>query len=263
MDGAKDPDEYVIKYGSGRFNLLVENAISLVEFRVKVLKNQLDITNTNDKIKFLNEISKILTSVDSDIEKEVYIDKISSEYNISKEAIYAQINKINYSQNQGSKILERNFHVKRQEKNELDVQTLVKRENMIISLLINVGKDVYIQIKDVIKPEDFKKEENRKIATKMYEEYKNGNSNINNILDLFKNDETIINYITGIMATDYGITDVNKSIKDIIHIYEKEKLTNRKNQIMKKLDEKDLNSQDKSNLEKELSNVIIELARIK
>ncbi len=263
MEGAKDPDEYVIKYGSGRFNLLVENAISLVEFRVKVLKNQLDITNTNDKIKFLNEISKILTSVDSDIEKEVYIDKISSEYNISKEAIYAQINKINYSQNQGSKILERNFHVKRQEKNELDVQTLVKRENMIISLLINVGKDVYIQIKDVIKPEDFKKEENRKIATKMYEEYKNGNSNINNILDLFKNDETIINYITGIMATDYGITDVNKSIKDIIHIYEKEKLTNRKNQIMKKLDEKDLNSQDKSNLEKELSNVIIELARIK
>ena len=34
------------------------------------------------------------------------------------------------------------------------------------------------------------------------------------------------------MATDYGITDVNKSIKDIIHIYEKEKITNRKNEIL-------------------------------
>ena len=112
MEGAKDPDEYVIKYGSGRFNLLVEDAISLVEFKVKVLKKQLDINNTNDKIKFLNEISKILTAVDNNIEQEVYIEKIASEYNISKEAIYAQINKMNYSQNQGKKILERTTYVK-------------------------------------------------------------------------------------------------------------------------------------------------------
>lgn len=134
---------------------------------------------------------------------------------------------------------------------------------MIIALLINVGRDVYDKIKDRIKPEDFKKEENKKIVTKMYEEYKNGDSNINNILDLFNEDEMLINYITGIMATDYGITDVNKSVKDIIHIYEKEKLTNRKNEIIKNLDKVDLKPEDKSNLEKELSNIIIELARIK
>ena len=34
MEGAKDPDEYVIKYGTGQFNLLVEKAISLVEFKI-------------------------------------------------------------------------------------------------------------------------------------------------------------------------------------------------------------------------------------
>ncbi len=263
MEGAKDPDEYVIKYGSGRFNLLVEDAISLVEFKVKVLKRQLDINNTNDKIKFLNEISKILTAVDNNIEKEVYIDKISSEYNISKEAIYAQINKINYSQNQGSKVLERKYSVRPQTKNEQETETLIKRENMIVSLLINEGQSVYEQIKNILNPEDFKKEENKKIITKVYEEYKKGNSNINNILDLFKEDEETINYITGIMATDYGITDVNKSIKDIIHIYEKEKLTNKKNEIIKKLDDKSLKSEEKLILEKELSNIIIELARIK
>lgn len=134
---------------------------------------------------------------------------------------------------------------------------------MIIALLINEGKDVYNKIKNIIKPEDFKKEENKKIVTKMYEEYKNGDSNINNILDLFNEDEMLINCITGIMATDYGITDVNKSVKDIIHIYEKEKLTNRKNEIIKNLDKVDLKPEDKSNLEKELSNIIIELVRIK
>ena len=49
MEGAKDPDEYVIKYGNGRFNMLVDNAISLIEFKTKVLKKSLDLNNVNDK----------------------------------------------------------------------------------------------------------------------------------------------------------------------------------------------------------------------
>ena len=84
MEGAKDPDEYVIKYGSGGFNLLIEKAISLVEFRIKVLKNKFNLENTNDKIKFLQEIAKILVSIDSQIELEIQIDNISRDYNIYK-----------------------------------------------------------------------------------------------------------------------------------------------------------------------------------
>ena len=93
MEGAKDPDEYVIKYGNGRFNMLVDNAISLVEFKTKVLKKSLDLNNVSDKIKFLKETARLLTTVDSKIEQELYIDRISSEYGISKEALYAEINK--------------------------------------------------------------------------------------------------------------------------------------------------------------------------
>ena len=93
MEGAKDPDEFIIKYGKGKFDLLIDNAISLIEFKVKVLKKDLDINNVNDKIKFLNEIAKLVSTVDNRMEQEVYIDKISREYDISKEAIYAEINK--------------------------------------------------------------------------------------------------------------------------------------------------------------------------
>ena len=89
MEGAKDPDEYVIKYGNGRFKILVDNAISLIEFKTKILKNSLDLNSTNDKIKFLKEIAKLLTTVGSKIEQEIYLDKISKEHGISKEAIYA------------------------------------------------------------------------------------------------------------------------------------------------------------------------------
>lgn len=265
MEGAKDPDEYVIKYGNGRFNDLVENAISLVEFKIKVLKKGLNIENTNDKIKFMNEIAKILGGVDNKIEQEIYIDKISSDYNISKEAIYAQINKNEYSNNKGAKILEsssiRKPTIKRQEK-EINPE-LEKRENIIISLLIDGGEEVYNKIKDIINPNDFKSEANQKIMRRLYEEFEKGNSNINSLVDMFADDEQVVNALTGIMADDYEIEDNKKALDDVINNYQKEKLMARRNEIIQSLNNANLNKEKASELEKELHTLIIKLAQIK
>ena len=265
MEGAKDPDEYVIKYGNGRFNDLVENAISLVEFKIKVLKKGLNIENTNDKIKFMNEIAKILGGVDNKIEQEIYIDKISSDYNISKEAIYAQINKNEYSNNKGAKILEsssiRKPTIKRQEK-EINPE-LEKRENIIISLLIDGGEEVYNKIKDIINPNDFKSEANQKIMRRLYEEFEKGNSNINSLVDMFADDEQVVNALTGIMADDYEIEDNKKALDDVINNYQKEKLMARRNEIIQSLNNASLDKEKASELEKELHTLIIKLAQIK
>ena len=265
MEGAKDPDEYVIKYGNGRFNDLVENAISLVEFKIKVLKKGLNIENTNDKIKFMNEIAKILGGVDNKIEQEIYIDKISSDYNISKEAIYAQINKNEYSNNKGAKILEsssiRKPTIKRQGK-EINPE-LEKRENIIISLLIDGGEEVYNRIKDIINPNDFKSEANQKIMRRLYEEFEKGNSNINSLVDMFADDEQVVNALTGIMADDYEIEDNKKALDDVINNYQKEKLMARRNEIIQSLNNASLDKEKASELEKELHTLIIKLAQIK
>lgn len=265
MEGAKDPDEYVIKYGNGRFNDLVENAISLVEFKIKVLKKGLNIENTNDKIKFMNEIAKILGGVDNKIEQEIYIDKISSDYNISKEAIYAQINKNEYSNNKGSKILESsNIRKPIIKKQETKVNSeLEKRENIIISLLIDGGEEVYNKIKDIINPNDFKNEANQKIMRRLYEEFEKGNSNINSLVDMFADDEQVVNALTGIMADDYEIEDNKKALDDVINNYQKEKLMARRNEIIQSLNNANLDKEKANELEKELHTLIIKLAQIK
>lgn len=265
MEGAKDPDEYVIKYGNGRFNDLVENAISLVEFKIKVLKKDLNIENTNDKIKFMNEIAKILGGVDNKIEQEIYIDKISSDYNISKEAIYAQINKNEYSNNKGSKILESsNIRKPIIKKQETKVNSeLEKRENIIISLLIDGGEEVYNKIKDIINPNDFKSEANQKIMRRLYEEFEKGNSNINSLVDMFADDEQVVNALTGIMADDYEIEDNKKALEDVINNYQKEKLMARRNEIIQSLNNANLDKEKANELEKELHTLIIKLAQIK
>ena len=262
MEGAKDPDEYIIKYGNARFQNLVEKAISVIEFKVKLLKQNLNLENTNDKIKFLNEIAKLIAKVDNTIEREVYIEKIADSYDISKEAIYAEVNKLTYSGEKNSKILEKAKPVIRHENNNrIQIsEAIKKRENTIISILLTGDEGIYQLIKQNIKIEDFKYPINKEIAKKLYEEFEKGNSNINSIIDNLNEEEQ--NHITMIMAEDYEINDMEKAIDDVIQAYQKENLNERKFEILKQLDE-NIDDIKKKELEKELNNIIIRLARIK
>ena len=261
--GAKDPDEFVIKYGPERFQKCVDSAISLVEFKVKILKQNLNLDNVNDKIKFLNEVAKILSKVDNTIEKEVYIDKISQEYNISKEAIYGEVNKLTYSKTSDKKVLERapiKSFIQKEEIEKID-EAVIKREKMVIYILVNYPNESYSKIKDIITVDDIKAETNKKIIAKIYEQYEK--NNMANILDFFVEEE-IVNYLSGIMADDFGIADINKCIEDLLNIYNKEKLVNKRNDIIKKLENaSSMTSEEVKNLELELNNVILKLAKVK
>ena len=263
IEGAKDPDEYIVKFGEGRFKLAVENAISVVEFEVKNLKKGLNLENTVDKIKFLNEISKILSKVQNTIEREIYIEKIAKGYNISKEAIYAEVNKLIYSKSKEDKVLESKEirKIKPEEKIQDEVdEDLKRREDTIIALLLDANKETFQKIKEKIQPADFKYELNKIIAEELYKELEKPESNINKLIDTF--DEKVQNHITSVMATDYEIEDTEKAIDDIIAKYIREKLDNKKKNILKQL-EIENDEGKKKELGRELSNVIIELAKIK
>ena len=262
LEGAKDPDEYILKYGNMRFQNVIDKAFSVVEFKVKILKKELDLDNTNDKIKFLNEIAKLISKVDNTMEREVYIEKIAKEYDISKEAIYAEVNKLTYKNVKTEKVLERPKPVvthKKVETKEVS-EAIRRRENTIISILLTGDLSIFEIIKQNIKPEDFQDEINHEIAKKLYEEFEKGNSNINGIIDTLEQEQQ--NQITMIMAEDYEIENLEKAIDDIIQAYKRDKLNNRKLEILELL-EQTSNNEEKKELEKELSNIIITLARIK
>ena len=265
IEGAKDPDEFIVKFGEGRFKLAMENAISLVEFKVKNLRKDINLENAADKIKFLNEIAKILAKVENTIEREIYIEKIAKGYNISKEAIFAEVNKLIYSNSKGIQTLqEQNKTIRKVEQNKEEKisvnENLIKRENTIIALLIDANKNVFEKIRQNIKPEDFKDSINREIAQKLYEELEKQDSNINKLIDTF--DEETQNHITMVMATDYEIENVEKAVDDILQKYKREKLDDRKQEILKQL-ETEQDTEIKQQLGKELNSIIIELAKIK
>ena len=263
MSGAKDPDEYIIKFGSARFQKLMDEAISLIEFKVKILKQSLNLEVAGDKVKFLNEIAKLISKIDNSIEREIYIEKIAKSYNISKEAIFGQVNKIQYSGKNRTKVLENSkkiIHKKEDNSNTQVKEETIKRENIIISILIN-NPENYEYIKQNIKIEDFQYEINIKIIKELYQELEKENSNVNSVLDKLQ-DEEIQSHLTAIMAEDYGITDNKKAIDDILKKYEREKLEKRRDELIKQTSlEQD--KEKKKKLGEELNQIILKLVKIK
>ena len=257
----KDPDEYVVKYGSGRFKMLVDNAISLVEFKIKMLKDGYNLENAKDKIAFLKKITSILASVDNKIEREIYIDKVSEQYDISKQAVYAEVNKVLYKGNP-EKILTKPI-IKNEEEITVEIDEIVKkRENMVLYLLINNPKETLDKIKSNISIEDLKIEENKFIFDKIIS---SGEKDTEKITELIANieDEKIQAHISEIMVTDYEIVSIEKCIEDVIVIYNRERLQNRKSQIIKELENPELDKDKMKDLEMELSDIIVKMARIK
>ncbi len=260
MEGAKDPDEYVIKYGSGRFNLLIEKAISLVEFRIKMLKNKYNLENANDKIRFLKEITTVLSSVENKIEREIYIDKVANQYNISKEAIYAEVNKVAYK-DVNEKVLVKSI-IKEQKNEEINPAT-IKRENMLIYLLINHFRESYEPIVTNIMLEDFRLDTNKRIFEKILESTAEESEKILQTIANIEDTE-IQSHVSEILVTDYEINSVEKCIEDVINIYNKDRLSNKKNEIIKALENSSSLTKDEiAKLEQELSDIIIELAKNK
>ena len=191
ISGAKDPDEIIVKYGPEKLKKCMDNAISSLEYKVKILKKDLNLENVSDKIKFLNAIAKMLSEEKNNIEREIYIDKISETYKISKEAIYAEINKRMYSaSNASSKILEAKPNIIRPKQEEKTDESVSRREQMLMYILINHTKQALNRLKENVELNCIKSEKNREIVKIIYDKCTE-DENIEQILNLFESEEQI------------------------------------------------------------------------
>lgn len=101
---AKDPDEFIKKFGAQRFKLLIEGASSAIDFEIAKVRQKYDMEQSEDKVSFLKEIVKVLADISNKLEREVYILKIVNEFGISKEALTSNIeNELRHRYNQQKK----------------------------------------------------------------------------------------------------------------------------------------------------------------
>lgn len=153
-----DPDDFLNRYGSTRFKEKLEDAVHFIDFIISFNKMKYDMNNMDQKIKFVESISDILNLVDSAVEKEVYVSRISEETGISKSAI---INSL--KQPRGNLEIERRVPVTDNDKKEESKYSTKNRvEDELISLIFS--NPAYLKKASIdLKSEWFENYMNRKI----------------------------------------------------------------------------------------------------
>ena len=91
IPGAKDPDEYIKKYGAERFQALLDGVGNALDFRLGRLKDQYDLAQDAQRLEYVKEAVDLLAQRSSPTEQEVYAGRLAEETNISKAAIMTQL----------------------------------------------------------------------------------------------------------------------------------------------------------------------------
>lgn len=94
MEGAKDPDEYIKKFGSDRFRILLDGSSDAIDFMLDKCESGVDLNTEMGRVEFLNKASKILAEIESPLEREVYISRTSKKCDISVQVLKSHIDSI-------------------------------------------------------------------------------------------------------------------------------------------------------------------------
>lgn len=91
IPGAKDPDEYIKKYGAERFKALLDGVGNALDFRLKRLRDKYDLSQDGQRLEYIKEAVDMLAERSNPTEQEVYAGRLAEETNVSKTAIMTQL----------------------------------------------------------------------------------------------------------------------------------------------------------------------------
>lgn len=181
MTGAKDPDEYIQKYGRERFAMLIDGSRNAIEFELSRLRNNHDVQTADGKVNFLKEACKLFAGIRNPVEREVYITQVANELEISPQAIKAQIQSLDkreQSRQRRQQKADTNIYIGRMAAAKNDVSRQVNlryamaEEGILYCLMKN--PDFYQTVREKIAPEDFVTEVNRELYTAMVKRLESG-----------------------------------------------------------------------------------------
>ncbi len=89
----KDPDEYIKKNGAARFKMLLDGAVSDIEYRLLRAADGINLTEDDAKVKYLKKAAEVLATADK-ITADLYASKLSDKYGVSKSTIMSEISRI-------------------------------------------------------------------------------------------------------------------------------------------------------------------------
>lgn len=178
MDGAKDPDEYIKKFGRDRFKMLIDGSDDANDFMLDRCEDGLDLSTEAGRVELLRRASKVLAAIESPLEREVYISRTSRKCDIPTEVLKTHIDSLLKKNFRTEKKLEwRNITSKASYDNDdlnpesRDHKKEARAEECIINFLLR-HPDEAADIEKSAPPEIFITALNKKLYTALLEKMK-------------------------------------------------------------------------------------------
>lgn len=232
----KDPDQFVKSHGKESYLKLVKEALPLIEYKIKISRQDLNIRDKRQAIQYIDRYIKIIEGLDP-VEKDMYIRRLSEETNIEIQTLYDQLNK----KNQNSRKNEKEVNMLEAFGQKLYLEpAYIRAERFILQLMFNYN-NIYEYIKNNINEQDIIEETHKTIYKYIKDTLED--SNIQNkklhIETLCnKNVETSKEWVN-ILNTNfiYKEDESKKFIDDAILNIKKYKLEKYKEDLLKKIKE--------------------------
>lgn len=237
VPSGKDPDEFIRSKGENgpaAFKLLIEKCGNDIEYRLMKLKENYNFNTTDGKVAFLNEAVKIVATIESPIERDVFASKLCAELEIDKNAFLEQISKV--------KRRDRRENIKketRQIQAELNGQSdKINREHYkkprsssaeeaLLVYLIN-NPDYANSISERVTPDKFSNSLIKRYYEYVLSKIKSGYEPLTSVSSDFNSDE--VSYLYKLISTTIPAASTREAVEEYINVINEEsnKLTSDK-----------------------------------
>ena len=234
----KDPDEFIKKHGengAAAFYNLVNGSSNDTEYRLSKVRAKYDLKIPSQRVQYLDEAVKVLSSIDDGIEQDVYASRLAEETGVQRETIMTELKRHNSQRRRSYQKKEfRKFQtaltgqddkINTQHKDE---PRATRAEEMLISHLIN-HPDLGPYISSKIAVGEFVTDFNRKLFQYVIEKINMGYEPLNTINQDFTQDE--ISKIYGIIQRTIKVNPTQPMIDEYINIILEEKHKMKKEDI--------------------------------
>ena len=93
MKDAKDPDEFLHKFGADKFRMLLEDSSNRVEYQLNAIAKKYDLKLDDQRVQFINESAELISTLGSAVQREVYGHRVAEAGKISYESMKLEIEK--------------------------------------------------------------------------------------------------------------------------------------------------------------------------
>lgn len=189
LEPYKDPDEFIKNLGREEFKSRLDAAVSSFDFETGTEEKKYDLSDPEEKTKFLNSLALKLLDIEEELERENYIDAISDKYGISRESFFRLVNKLGAEKSIKDEFDDTERKIKATDKKQTGADGILKSERLLLSWLTD-RPELYHKIENIISPENFSEGLNREAARLLFTEIKEkGKANPAGIISRFENVE--------------------------------------------------------------------------